>query len=96
MKARFLGAARLDLRAAVQYLEAKRPGLGADFRAEVQAAIERIKFLPDAWHLLGDGIRLCRTDRFPYGVIYRSLPDGITIVAVAHLHQVPGHWKGRI
>lgn len=96
MKARFLKAAPEDLREATRYYEAQRSGLGAEFRAEVRSTIERIKRLPDAWHPLSQNTRRCQTRRFPYGVIYHVRSDEIIIVAVAHLHQEPGHWKDRL
>ena len=34
--------------------------------------------------------------RFPYEIVYRRRPDGIVIVAVAHLKGMPGYWKDRV
>jgi plasmid stabilization system protein ParE len=96
VKARFLKAAREELREAVRYYDAQRPGLGTVFRDEVRATVERIKALPDAWHPLSANTRRCRTHRFPYGVIYQPRGHEIVIVAVAHLHQEPGRWKDRL
>jgi plasmid stabilization system protein ParE len=96
VKARFIQAAQKDLREAVRYYDAQRPGLGKEFREEVRSTVERIKNLPDAWQLLSENIRRCRTRRFPYGVIYQARGDEILIVAVAHLHQEPGRWSDRI
>jgi hypothetical protein len=96
VKTRFLAAARDDLREAVQFYDAQRPGLGADFRKEVRLAVERIKSLPDAWHPLSADIRRCRTQRYPFGVIYQIRTDEILIVAVSHLHREPVHWRDRI
>jgi len=33
--------------------------------------------------------------RFPYQIVYRLKPDGIVVVAVAHLKRRPGYWKSR-
>jgi plasmid stabilization system protein ParE len=96
LKARFLRAAREDLGEAARYYEAQRPGLGAEFREEVRSTVERIKRLPGAWHPLSENTRRCQTRRFPYGVIYQVRSDEVLIVAVAHLHQEPGHWKDRL
>lgn len=96
MTVRFLNAARGDLREAIRYYEAQRPGLGKEFRDEVRSTIERIEALPEAWHPLGDRVRRCRTRRFPYGVIYRADGQEILIVAIAHLHQEPDRWRGRL
>jgi plasmid stabilization system protein ParE len=92
---RFLEVARTELRDAVRFYEAQRPGLGAEFRDEVRSTIERIKHLPEAWQLLSEHTRRCRTRLFPYGVIYRVESKNILIVAIAHLHRHPEHWKDR-
>lgn len=96
MNVRFLDAARGDLRDAVRYYEAQRAGLGGEFRSEVRSAIERIKNFPEAWRSLSPNTRRCRLHRFPYGVIYQASADDLVIVAVAHLHREPQHWKDRI
>ena len=96
MRARFLEAARQDLREAALYYESQRPGLGKEFREEVRSTVERIKALPDAWQLLGENTRRCRTRRFPYGVIYQARAEEVVIVAVAHLHQEPSRWRDRL
>jgi plasmid stabilization system protein ParE len=96
LNVQFLEAARRELRDAVQYYEAQRRGLGAEFRSEVRATIERIKNFPEAWRSLGPNTRRCRLHRFPYGVIYQASADRLLIVAVAHLHRDPRHWKDRL
>jgi toxin ParE2 len=93
---RFLEAGRDDLREAIRYYEAQRPGLGAELRDEIRSAPERIERFPEAWHPLSPNTRRCRTHRFPYGIIYQVRPDEILVVAVAHLHRRPDYWKDRI
>jgi plasmid stabilization system protein ParE len=96
VKARFLKAAQVDMNEAARYYESQRPGLGVEFREEVRSTVERIKGLPDAWHPLSENTRRCQTRRFPYGVIYQARSDEVIIVAVAHLHREPEHWKDRL
>jgi len=93
---RFLEAARDDLRDAIRFYETERRGLGAEFRDEVLASLERIRRLPEAWHPLSANTRRCRTRRFPYGVIYHVRSEEILVVAIAHLHRRPDYWKSRI
>jgi hypothetical protein len=54
LKVIFLEAARHDLKEAVRFYEAEQPGLGAEFREEVRAAVERIKKLPEGWQILSE------------------------------------------
>ncbi|TXL72423.1 type II toxin-antitoxin system RelE/ParE family toxin [Vineibacter terrae] len=96
MKVRFLEIAEIELDQAVHWYGAQAPGLGDAFLIEVLSAADRIASLPEAWHLLGKGIRRCRLSRFPYGLIY-TIDDGIVLVlAVAHLHRRPDYWRDRL
>jgi plasmid stabilization system protein ParE len=65
------------------------------FVEELDRAIDLIGESPQLWpkHLHGTRRYLLR--RFPYGVIYRELPNAIEVVAVAHCRRRPGYWKGR-
>jgi plasmid stabilization system protein ParE len=93
---RFLEAARNDLRDAIRFYNEQRPGLGRELRDEINATIERITRLPEAWRPLSKNTRRCRTHRFPYGVIYQLRSDEILIIAIAHLHRELGYWDDRI
>jgi len=95
LNVRFLKPARTELREAVIYFETQHAGLGKQFRDEVFESVERIKQYPDAWSLLNDNIRRCRTQRFPYGLIYEVTDSEILIIAVAHMHRRPEYWKTR-
>jgi len=96
LKIRLLLPARRELRDAISYYSLQRQNLGAEFREEAWAAIQRIKAFPLAWHPLGDNIRRCQMVRFPYGIIYQPSSTDILIIAVACLHQKPDYWRNRI
>jgi len=67
---RFLGPAETELDQAVDWYESQTPSLGDAFLIEVLSAVERMALYPQAWHPLGQGLRRCRLNRFPYGLIY--------------------------
>ncbi len=71
-------------------------GLGYEFAAEVKKTIERIIQYPEAWTKLSKRTRRCRTNRFPYGVIYQIREETLLIVAVMHLGREPQIWKSRL
>lgn len=96
MTLRFLDAAQADLREAFAFYEGQRPGLGTEFTAQVRSAVERIQSFPEAWHPLSANTRRCRTQKFPFGVIYQVRPDEILVIAVAHLHREPVRWGDRV
>jgi len=96
MKCEFLPPAQAELEDAVHYYDVQQKGLGDQFAREVARTIQRILKHPRAWEKLSRRARRCRTNRFPYGVIYSAYPKSILIVAVAHLHRKPGYWRERL
>jgi hypothetical protein len=84
-----------ELNEAVQYYELCQPGLGLEFAEEVYATIARIAAYPNAWTALSKNTRRCLVNRFPFGVIFRSTPDTIYIIAIANLQRRPGYWVQR-
>ena len=95
MNARFLSIAARELSETIDYYESLVPGLGERCRTEVEITLARIRRNPSAWAPFGDGLRRCRSTRFPYGLIYAIEADSIVIVAVANLHRDPEQWHRR-
>ena len=96
MKVRFISPANIELEEAVKYYDHQFAGLGFRFFQEVEAAIDRIKFMPDAWTKIGERTRRCILKGFPYALLYVIEPEEILITAVANLHRDPDHFKDRI
>lgn len=71
-------------------------GLGYEFAAEIKKTIERIIQYPEAWAKLSEHTRRCRTNRFPYGILYQVREETLLIVAVMHLSREPQTWKSRL
>jgi len=92
----FLAAAETELLDAVAYYNTQSEGLGYEFASEVKRTIERIVQYPEAWFHLSKRTRRCRTNRFPYGVIYQVRSETLLIVAVMHLGRNPQSWRDRI
>ena len=62
----------------------------------VKRTIERIIQYPEAWFKLSKRTHRCRTNRFPYGIIYQVRAEILLIVAVMHLSREPQTWKSRL
>lgn len=71
MNVEILEAAEIELIDAVAYYNSENEGLGFEFAAEVARTINRILEYPTAWTTLSKRTRRCRTNRFPYGVLYQ-------------------------
>ena len=95
MRIRFLVPARREFDDVVAEFEAKSTGLGAEFREAVRLSLLRISEFPDAWHLLGPGIRRCFVRRYPYAIIYEHLAAEIIVTAIAHHRREPQYWYSR-
>jgi plasmid stabilization system protein ParE len=90
--------ASAELRAAVQWYEEQRPGLGAEFLAAIASTLESIGTYPDAGAPTGDdpAIRRAPVSRFPYDIIYRHRAKEVVVLAFAHTKRRPGFWKNRV
>jgi hypothetical protein len=96
MEIEFLLPAKIEFTSAVSYYNEQSEGLGYEFAAEISRTLERIVQYPDAWTSLSKRTRRCRTNRFPYGLIYQIRAESLLIVAVMHLSRNPETWKSRL
>ena len=96
MRIEFLEAAEIDLAETVAYYNMTQDNLGYEFLDEFKRTLIRIIDFPDAWSPVSKRTRRCQTNRFPYGVIYRSNAEVLLVIAVMHLHSEPEKWKKRI
>jgi toxin ParE1/3/4 len=96
MKIEFLQPAQIEFLEAVVFYNNQSEGLGYEYAAEISRTLERIVRYPDAWPKISKRARRCRTNRFPYGLIYQVRADTILIIAVMHLSRNPEIWKSRL
>jgi plasmid stabilization system protein ParE len=96
MKIDFLAPATAEFKDAIAHYNLQSEGLGFEFAAEVKRTLERIVQYPEAWSPLSNRTRRCRTNRFPYGVIYQIREEDILVVAIMHLSRAPQTWKSRL
>lgn len=82
----------------VRWYEAREPGLGVEFLATVERAMDRVATAPfesAAWPTI-PRFRRQVLRRFPYALVYEVRPDGVEFVAVAHTSRRPGYWLDRV
>ena len=60
MNVEFLSIATSELDDAFEYYEYQQQDLGYRFISEVESAVERIQFYPEAWHSLSIITRRCQ------------------------------------
>jgi len=91
----FHPSARAELDASADFYESRLSGLGLRFLAAVEETTNRIVELPDAGAPLAGGFRRRLVSGFPFSIIYRAWGEEVYLVAVAHQHRRPGHWRDR-
>jgi len=89
-------AARLDMIDAQDWYERKAQGLGARFLAEVDFQVQRIAANPLHFPKMWADVRRARLRRFPYGLFFRSLAEGVFVIACFHSSRDPLIWQSRI
>lgn len=100
-RVRFEDEAEAEYRAAGQWYEDRRVGLGLEFIDAVDATIDLIVRMPHAGAPVGRLppallVRRAPVTRFPYHVVYLEVETTIRVLAVAHERRRPGYWKSRL
>ena len=93
---RFHPEADAEMMSAAKYYETQQKDLGKRFLASVQDALNRIQVNPLLYQETEAGVHRCLTMTFPFGVVFRIMPNQYVIIAVMHLHRAPGYWKNRL
>jgi len=96
LKVRFISPADIELDETIQYYDYQLPGLGFRFFQEVNAALEKIGFMPKAWTRVGERTRRYILKGFPHALLYIIEPEEILVTAVACFHRDPKHYRDRI
>jgi len=91
----FRPEARWDALDAYAWYESQAPGLGAEFRDELEATLDAIRESPKVYPVLLRDTRRARLRRFPYGVFFREYDEAIVVVAVLHGRRDPKLVKRR-
>jgi plasmid stabilization system protein ParE len=81
---------------AFDFYGAQRIGLGPEFAAEVQRALDRIVRNPELHPCVAADVRKSAVRRFPYCIFYRAHVDRVEVIAIFHTSRDPAEWQGRI
>lgn len=89
----FRPEAEQDLRASYDWYEEQHQGLGDDFLAVVQTALERISNFPRSAPVVHRDVRRVLLKRYPNSVLYVLEVDRVIVLAVYHGRRDPEGWK---
>ena len=88
--------AERDLLEAQEWYEARRPGLGDDFRLTIDGLPRRIANKPLAYPVVYHEIRRAVVRRFPYLLYFMVRQDIVTVVACLHSKRSPRRLRTRV
>ena len=91
----FTETAQAETEAATAWYEAQRPGLGVEFLAALDEAIEAVRTHPQAYPVVLRDIRRARLPRFPYSLFYRVHDEQLLVIACFHARRDPRIWRRR-
>ncbi len=87
--------AKDELRAAFEWYEARRTGLGFEFLRTVRVALVAIERGPGHFPFAVDDMRMAPLRRFPYVVYFVELEAGVSVLAIHHGRRHPRRWASR-
>lgn len=89
----FRPAAERELLEAERWCEERRPELGRQFRASVDATIERMRHFPLAFPTVQAHKRRALVPHFPSALYFALVGDDIIVAGVVHSHRDPAVWR---
>jgi plasmid stabilization system protein ParE len=92
---RFHPEAQAEYQGALAWYQARSRQAADRFEAETERVLTLVASNPGLFPRYDDEHRFAMLRRFPYSVVYRVLPDGLYVIAVAHSRRKPGYWHGR-
>ncbi len=91
----FRPQALAEARAARQWYDDQRAGLGQDFEREVARVVELLAQTPLLFPIAHGATRRATVRRFPYGLFFQVLGTEVVVLACYHLRRRPRRW-GRV
>src|SRR5262245_50193292 len=91
----FRPIARIEFDEAMAWYEAQRPGLGLEFKEQVDQFLNRIAENPEHFRKVRGETRRAVLRRFPYTIHFLPETDRIIVMAVFHGKREPRYLEGR-
>lgn len=86
---------------AAAWYEQQRPGLGGEFQAALDTALDLLEqqvppLTAMPMNIGESGLKRLLLDRFPYSVVVLEREADLLVLAFAHGSRRPGYWRDRI
>lgn len=93
---RFREEAEAELRAAREWYEARRKGLGMEFLLCIEATLAAIARRPEQFRQLRGEIRRAMVRRFPFAILFAADDEAVVVLSVFHGSRDPADWQRRL
>jgi len=85
-----------DIKAAYDWYESQRVGLGEDFLLTLEESYAKITRTPKLYQDIYKSVRRKLVRRFPYGIFFVIREDTIIVLAILHTKREPHKWQKRV
>jgi plasmid stabilization system protein ParE len=93
----FAPLARLEFENAVAWYNEQRPGLGEEFRTEVNATLQQLLKFPERFRLASSYTHKVALKKFhKYSIYYSIELDAINVASVFHASRNPAELRRRL
>lgn len=84
-----------DIKAAYDWYEKQRSGLGENFLLALEESYAKIKREPKLYQLIYKSVRRKLIQRFPYGIFFIIEDKKIIVIAIMHTKRNQSSWNRR-
>jgi len=84
-----------DVAEAFSWYEGQRAGLGPEFEADLEHAVDLLTRTAAAGPMVHRGVRRVLLRRFPFALYYELAAEKVKIRGVIHTKRHPSTWKRR-
>lgn len=84
-----------DIRAALQWYNARREGLGGVLLDEIDLRFRAVAENPQRYPVVQADVRRALLRQFPYSIYFRASSARVEIIAVLHQRRHPASWQKR-
>ena len=88
--------AEQDIAEAYAWYEAQRTGLGEEFLHCVDACMQLVCRVPEAYPIVQENYRRALVRRFPFAVFYEHVEESVIVYCVFHTARDPQKWRQRL
>jgi toxin ParE1/3/4 len=93
---RLLPEARAEYDDAIDWYEARQPGLGQQFVVRIGEVFRRIAANPRVHAKVYHEARKAVVKQFPFVVIYQEDAGEVIVISVFHTSRDPSEWQSRV